>query len=69
MLDAMPAGDEGGARTSRLIVTIIADPAKEMRSWTGQAGLSPNQERTKIFSAASSTGFVRGWPPGVCAGI
>ena len=29
--------DEGGARTSRLIVTIIADPAEEMRNWTGPA--------------------------------
>src|SRR5689334_8343340 len=37
MFDGMPAGDEGGARTSRLIVTIIVDPAEEMRSWTGPA--------------------------------
>src|ERR1700733_15282934 len=35
LFDEMPAGDEGGARTSRLIVTIIADPAGEIRSWTG----------------------------------
>lgn len=35
LFDEMPAGDEGGARTSRLIVTIIVDPAEEMRSWTG----------------------------------
>ena len=35
LFDAMRAGDEGGARTSRLIVTIFADPAEEMRSWTG----------------------------------
>jgi hypothetical protein len=28
---------EGGARTSRLIVTILADPAEEMRTWTGPA--------------------------------
>ena len=33
----MPAGDEGGARTSRLIVTILSDPAEEMRTWTGPA--------------------------------
>jgi AcrR family transcriptional regulator len=33
----MPAGDEGGARRSRLIVTIITDPAEEMRTWTGPA--------------------------------
>ncbi|MCR6484587.1 TetR family transcriptional regulator [Amycolatopsis sp. OK19-0408] len=35
LFDGMPAGDEGGARTSRLIVTIFGDPAEEMRSWTG----------------------------------
>jgi hypothetical protein len=37
LFDEMPAGDEGGARTSRLIVRIIGDPAKEMRNWTGPA--------------------------------
>jgi AcrR family transcriptional regulator len=37
MFDEMPAGDEGGTRTSRLIVTILGDPAEEMRSWTGPA--------------------------------
>ncbi|WP_033344163.1 TetR/AcrR family transcriptional regulator [Catenuloplanes japonicus] len=37
MFDGMRAGDENGARTSRLIVTIICDPAKEARSWTGPA--------------------------------
>lgn len=35
LFDEMPAGDESGARTSRLIVTIISDPAEEARSWTG----------------------------------
>ncbi|MEV6423577.1 TetR family transcriptional regulator [Streptomyces sp. NPDC051662] len=35
LFDGMPAGDEGGARTSRLIVTILSDPAEEARSWTG----------------------------------
>ncbi|MFE4173996.1 TetR/AcrR family transcriptional regulator [Streptomyces sp. NPDC056909] len=35
LFDGMPAGDEGGARTSRLIVTILNDPAEEARSWTG----------------------------------
>jgi AcrR family transcriptional regulator len=38
MFDEMPAGDEGGARTSRLIVTILSDPAEEARTWTGPAG-------------------------------
>lgn len=37
LFDEMPAGDEGGARTSRLIMTIITDPAEEMRTWTGPA--------------------------------
>jgi AcrR family transcriptional regulator len=37
LFDEMPAGDEGGARTSRLIVTIITDPAEEARDWTGPA--------------------------------
>jgi AcrR family transcriptional regulator len=37
LFDEMPTGDEGGARTSRLIVTILSDPAEEVRSWTGPA--------------------------------
>ena len=37
LFDEMPAGDEGGARTSRLIVAIISDPAEEMRTWNGPA--------------------------------
>jgi AcrR family transcriptional regulator len=37
MFDEMQAGDEGGARTSRLIVTIISDPAEEVRAWPGPA--------------------------------
>jgi AcrR family transcriptional regulator len=37
LFDGMPAGDEDGIRTSRLIVTIIGDPAEEMRSWMGPA--------------------------------
>src|SRR3954465_5995040 len=37
LFDEMPAGDEGGARTSRLIVTILSDPAEEMRTWSGPA--------------------------------
>jgi AcrR family transcriptional regulator len=35
LFDEMPAGNTGGARTSRLIVTIITDPAEEVRSWMG----------------------------------
>ena len=37
LFDEMPAGDEGGARTSRLIMRILGDPAEEMRTWTGSA--------------------------------
>jgi AcrR family transcriptional regulator len=37
LFDEMPAGDEGGARTSRLIMMILSDPAEEVRSWTGSA--------------------------------
>ena len=37
LFDEIPADDEGGARTSRLIVTIFGDPAEEMRNWTGPA--------------------------------
>jgi AcrR family transcriptional regulator len=37
LFDEMPADDEGAARTSRLIVTILGDPAEEMRNWTGPA--------------------------------
>lgn len=37
LFDEMPAGNEGGARTSRLIVTILSDPAEEMRAWPGPA--------------------------------
>lgn len=37
LFDEMPGGDEGGARTSRLIMTIITDPAEEMRAWPGPA--------------------------------
>lgn len=33
----MPAGDEGGARKSRLIMTILGDPAEEVRKWTASA--------------------------------
>ncbi|MCS7477983.1 TetR/AcrR family transcriptional regulator [Umezawaea endophytica] len=35
LFDGMRAGDEGGARTSRLIMRILGDPAEEMRAWTG----------------------------------
>jgi AcrR family transcriptional regulator len=37
LFDGMPAGDECGARTSRLIVRIVGDPSEEMRTWMGSA--------------------------------
>lgn len=48
LFDEMPAGDEGGARTSRLIVTILSDPAEETRSWTGPA---EDAVRERYFAA------------------
>ncbi|MGH2936826.1 MAG: TetR/AcrR family transcriptional regulator [Solirubrobacterales bacterium] len=37
LFDEMPADDEGGARTSRLMMRIFGDPAEEMRNWTDSA--------------------------------
>jgi AcrR family transcriptional regulator len=58
LFDEMPAGDEGGARTSRLIVTIIADPAEEMRTWTGPAEDAVRDRYLAAFERAL---------PGLCA--
>ena len=52
LFDEMPAGDEGGARTSRLIVTIIADPAEEARSWTGPAEATVRDRYLAAFGRA-----------------
>jgi AcrR family transcriptional regulator len=52
LFDGMPAGDEGGARTSRLIVTIITDPAEEMRSWTGPAEDTVRERYLAAFGRA-----------------
>src|SRR5277367_7030011 len=52
LFDEMPAGDEGGARTSRLIVTIITDPAEEMRNWTGPAGDTVRDRYQEAFARA-----------------
>ncbi|RII14010.1 HTH-type transcriptional repressor AcnR [Streptomyces sp. YIM 130001] len=48
LFDEMPAGDAGGARTSRLIVTILSDPAEEARSWTGA---EEDSVRERYFAA------------------
>jgi AcrR family transcriptional regulator len=52
LLDQMPAGDAGGARTSRLIVTIIVDPAEEMRNWTSSAEDSVRDRYLAAFGRA-----------------
>ncbi|MDQ0810953.1 AcrR family transcriptional regulator [Streptomyces sp. B3I7] len=52
LFDGMPAGDEGGARRSRLIVTILSDPAEEARSWTGAAEDSVRERYFTAFARA-----------------
>lgn len=52
LFDEMPAGDEGGARTSRLIVTILSDPAEEVRSWTGPAEDTVRERYLAVFERA-----------------
>ncbi|SDD75910.1 TetR/AcrR family transcriptional regulator [Glycomyces harbinensis] len=52
MFDRMPAGDEGSARTSRLIVTILSDPAEEARNWTGPAEDSVRERYLAAFARA-----------------
>ncbi|MFE3602485.1 TetR/AcrR family transcriptional regulator [Streptomyces sp. NPDC059142] len=50
LFDGMPAGDQGGARTSRLIVTILSDPAEEVRGWTGPAEASLHERYLGAFA-------------------
>ena len=52
LFDEMPADDEGGARASRLIVTILSDPAEEARSWTGPAEESVRERYFTAFARA-----------------
>ncbi|WP_433697094.1 TetR/AcrR family transcriptional regulator [Nocardiopsis sp. CA-288880] len=52
LFDEMQAGDEGGARTSRLIVTILGDPAEEVRSWTGTAENTVRERYLAAFGRA-----------------
>jgi AcrR family transcriptional regulator len=52
LFDEMPPGDESGERTSRLIVTIIGDPAEEMRSWTGPAEDAVRDRYLEAFGRA-----------------
>ncbi|QUX27742.1 TetR family transcriptional regulator [Nocardiopsis akebiae] len=50
LFDGMPVGDEGGARTSRMIVTILSDPAEEARAWTGPAEDSVRERYLAAFA-------------------
>ncbi|MBM2620456.1 TetR family transcriptional regulator [Actinoplanes sp. LDG1-06] len=52
LFDAMRTGDEGGARTSRLIVRIFGDPSEEMRSWTGSAENTLRDRYVAAFTRA-----------------
>ncbi|MGW7567913.1 TetR/AcrR family transcriptional regulator [Streptomyces tendae] len=52
LFDGMPTGDESGARTSRLIVTILSDPAEEARGWTGPDEDTVGERYLAAFSRA-----------------
>ncbi|MFD9737810.1 TetR/AcrR family transcriptional regulator [Umezawaea sp. NPDC059074] len=52
LFDAIPAGEESGARTSRLIMRILGDPAEEMRAWTGEAEAAILDRYLKAFGRA-----------------
>ncbi|MDJ1131288.1 hypothetical protein [Streptomyces iconiensis] len=55
LFDEMPAGDEGCARTSRLVVTILSDPAEEVRSWTGPAEDAVRSRSGPVRSASATS--------------
>ncbi|MFJ2511526.1 TetR/AcrR family transcriptional regulator [Streptomyces griseoviridis] len=52
LFDEMPAGDESGARRSRLIMTILTDPAEEARSWTGPDEAAVSERYLAAFGRA-----------------
>ncbi|AEN13315.1 MULTISPECIES: TetR family transcriptional regulator [unclassified Streptomyces] len=52
LFDEMPADDAGGARTSRLIMTILSDPAEEARSWTGPDEAAVRERFLSAFARA-----------------
>lgn len=52
LFDEMPADGEGAARTSRLIMTIIVDPAGEMRNWTSSIEDTVSHRYTAAFRHA-----------------
>ena len=52
LFDEMPADDDRGARTSRLIVTILSDPAEEARSWSGPDEAAVRERYLTAFTRA-----------------
>ncbi|MFC9173259.1 MULTISPECIES: TetR/AcrR family transcriptional regulator [Streptomyces] len=52
LFDEMPADDADGARTSRLIMTILSDPAEEARSWTGPDEAAVRERFLSAFTRA-----------------
>jgi AcrR family transcriptional regulator len=53
LFDGMPAGDEGGARRSRLIVMILSDPAEEVRGWAGAGQDTVGERYLAAFARAA----------------
>ncbi|GAA1293995.1 TetR/AcrR family transcriptional regulator [Streptomyces javensis] len=52
LVDGTPTGGEGSARTSRLLVMILSDPAEEVRSWAGPA---QDEVRERYLAAFART--------------
>ncbi len=52
LFDEMPSGDDSGARTSRLIVTILSDPAEEARNWAGPDEAAVRERYVTAFARA-----------------
>lgn len=52
LFDEMSAEDADGARTSRLIVTILSDPAEEARSWSGPGADTVGERYLAAFTRA-----------------
>jgi AcrR family transcriptional regulator len=52
LFDELPAGHQRGERTSRLIVTIIVDPAEEMRDWVSSAADTVRDRYLAAFARA-----------------
>ncbi|GAA5229589.1 TetR/AcrR family transcriptional regulator [Arthrobacter cryoconiti] len=52
LFDEIPADDIGGSRKSLLIMTIITDPAKEMRNWMGSTEAAVRDRYRTAFMRA-----------------